>query len=129
MRPLIVICSVVAIAGCAGVQREARGFPVQYLGANVPQAWAAGSVFHLLQAILGIQADAPNGRLYVDPRLPHWLPDATLLRLAVAHAQVDLRFWREAEGTCWDVVEQTGDITVEQRAWEPWQLSAVERPG
>ena len=38
-----------------------RGFPVQYLGANVPQAWAAGSVFALLQAILGITLDAPRG--------------------------------------------------------------------
>jgi len=28
-------------------------FPVQYIGANVPQAWAAGSVFMLMQAMLG----------------------------------------------------------------------------
>jgi glycogen debranching enzyme len=51
----------------AGVQRNSSNFPVQYLGANVPQAWAAGSCFALLQAILGIQPDAPNDRLYVDP--------------------------------------------------------------
>ena len=38
----------------SGVQRGDADFPVQYLGANVPQAWAAGSVFALLQAILGI---------------------------------------------------------------------------
>ena len=47
----------------AGVQRGDTDFPVQYLGANVPQAWAAGSVFALLQAILGIQPDAPRGRI------------------------------------------------------------------
>jgi glycogen debranching enzyme len=36
----------------AGLHREAANFPVQYRGANVPQAWAAGSVFSLLHAML-----------------------------------------------------------------------------
>jgi glycogen debranching enzyme len=44
----------------AGLHRDAANFPVQYLGANVPQAWAAGSVFSMLQAILGFQPDAPH---------------------------------------------------------------------
>src|ERR1700685_4232839 len=57
----------------AGVARGVGSFPVQYLGANVPQAWAAGSCFALLQAMLGVQPDAPNDRLYVDPALPAWL--------------------------------------------------------
>jgi hypothetical protein len=34
--------------------------------------------FMLLQAMLGLQQDAPRGKLYVDPALPDWLPDATL---------------------------------------------------
>ena len=50
----------------AGIKREPGAFPVQYLGANVPQAWAAGSVFHLLQAILGLDANAHKKSLYVD---------------------------------------------------------------
>ena len=29
----------------SGLQRDPTNFPVQYLGANVPQAWAAGSLF------------------------------------------------------------------------------------
>src|SRR4029077_5807664 len=64
-----------------GVQRSDGNFPVQDFGANVPQAWAAGSFFALLQAMLGIQPDAPNDRLYVDPDLPGWLPDITLTDL------------------------------------------------
>ena len=67
----------------AGIERGPATFPVQYLGANVPQAWAAGSVFHLLRAILGLDADAPRNRLYVDPMLPPWLPDLTLRQLQV----------------------------------------------
>ncbi|WP_198024019.1 hypothetical protein [Mesorhizobium sp. LNHC221B00] len=39
--------------------------------------WAAGSCFSLLQAIIGFQPDAPNGKLYIDPRLPDWMPEFT----------------------------------------------------
>ena len=38
------------------IQRDEASFPVQYLGANIPQAWAAGSVFALMQAMLGLRA-------------------------------------------------------------------------
>src|SRR5581483_11793446 len=79
----------------AGMTRETGSFPVQYLGANVPQAWAAGSAFHLLQAMLGLQADAPNKRLYVNPQLPRWLPELTLHGMAVGQAVLTIRFWRE----------------------------------
>ena len=62
----------------AGIQRGGDGFPVQFLGANVPQAWAAGSVFMLLQAMLGYQPDVPGGRLLLDPDLPDWMGEITL---------------------------------------------------
>lgn len=42
--------------------------------------------------MLGLQADAPNHHLYVDPYLPEWLPDLTLRRLEIGNARVDLRF-------------------------------------
>ncbi|MPZ13926.1 MAG: amylo-alpha-1,6-glucosidase [Chloroflexi bacterium] len=103
----------------AGTERAPGTFPVQYLGANVPQAWAAGSVFHLLQAMLGIRADAPHGRLYVDPQLPAWLPDVALHGIAVADASVDLRFWREGERTRWDASVRRGAIQVAEQPWEP----------
>ena len=104
----------------AGIERRPGGFPIQYLGANVPQAWAAGSAFHLLQALLGLRADAPHRRLYVDPYLPPWLPDVTLRGLAVGSARVDLRFWREDERTRWDVLDRQGDIEIIEQAWRPW---------
>ena len=43
----------VAGAVCRHRSATETAFPVQYLGANVPQAWAAGSAFALLQAMLG----------------------------------------------------------------------------
>jgi glycogen debranching enzyme len=97
-----------------GIPAEPNAFPVQYIQANVPQAWALGSIFHLLQAILGLQADAPNGRLSVDPDLPKWLPDVTLHQLAIGNAKVDLRFWQADGKTCWEADVKSGEIEVAQ---------------
>jgi glycogen debranching enzyme len=85
-------------------ERDANSFPVQYLGANIPQAWAAGSVFALMQAILGFRPDAPRGKLYVDPLLPEWLPDLTVLDLRVGKHQFDIRFWRAGDETHFEVL-------------------------
>ena len=102
----------------AGVQRGETEFPVQYLGANVPQAWAAGSVFGLLQAILGIRPDAPRGRIFVDPALPVWLPDITLHDLRLGRRSFDVRFWREEEMTRFEVLRGAAHA-VEQRPFDP----------
>ncbi len=83
----------------AGTQRDGSSFPVQYLGANVPQAWAAGSVFSLVQAMTGFRPDAPNRRVLIDPTLPEWLPDLTLRDLRVGQDVFDIRFTRNGEAT------------------------------
>src|SRR5579863_6620774 len=102
----------------SGVQRGESDFPVQYLGANVPQAWAAGSVFALMQAILGITLDAPRGKIYVDPVLPHWLPDITLFDLRLGRAHFDIRFWRDDDTTRFEVL-RGNHRHVEQRPFKP----------
>ena len=88
-----------------GLQRDPTSFPVQYLGANVPQAWAAGTSFMLLQTILGLQQDAPRGKLYVDPMLPEWLPDVTLTDLRLGRHHFAIRFWREGKETKFKVLK------------------------
>ncbi len=102
----------------AGIQQQKGAFPIQYAQANVPQAWAAGAIFHLLQAILGLQADAPNQQLFVDPDLPEWLPDITLHQLTLGKATLDLRFWREGEQTHWDADVKTGNIEIQRKSWQ-----------
>ena len=97
----------------SGLQRNETNFPVQYLGANVPQAWAAGSVFAMLQAMLGIELDAPAGVIWVNPVLPAWLPDITLRGLRLGPAQWDVAFRRTAEGTVFEVL--AGDPSRVQR--------------
>ena len=89
----------------SGIQRDGSNFPVQYLGANVPQAWAAGSVFSLVQAMIGFQPDAPNGRLLLDPHLPDWLPDLTLRDLRVGQECFDIRFARDGGQTAFEVLK------------------------
>jgi glycogen debranching enzyme len=97
----------------AGLDRAETPFPAQYLGANIPQAWAAGSIFLLMQMILGLRADAPAGRLYLAPTLPEWLPDVELQNLAIGTARLRLRFWREGRASRWELLEQEGGaITV-----------------
>jgi glycogen debranching enzyme len=95
-----------------GMKRVPEAFPVQYLGANVPQAWAAGSVFHLLRAILGLNADAHKRTLYVDPVLPHWLPDITLHKLRVGASTATLRFWTENSASRFEVLSAEGEFHV-----------------
>jgi glycogen debranching enzyme len=96
----------------AGLQREPASFPVQYLGANVPQAWAAGTPFMLLQAMLGLQQDAPRGKLHVDPALPDWLPDVTLTDLRLGRHRFNIRFWREGKDTVFKVLSGRADAVV-----------------
>jgi glycogen debranching enzyme len=85
-------------------QHHEPSFPIQYLGANVPQAWAAGAVFMLMQTMLGFMPDAPRGKLYVDPDLPPWLPDLTVMDLRMNQHKFDIRFWREGDQTKFKVL-------------------------
>jgi glycogen debranching enzyme len=91
-------------------QRDETTFPVQYIGANVPQAWAAGSIFMLTQAMLGFLPDAPRNKLYVDPLLPEWLPEITIRDLRVGRHKFDIRFWREGERTEFEVLNGNASL-------------------
>ena len=91
-------------------ERTETNFPVQYIGANVPQAWAAGSVFMLTQALLGFLPDAPRNKLYVDPSLPGWLPDLTVRDLRIGKHKLDIRFWVEGRETAFKVIKGDPDL-------------------
>jgi glycogen debranching enzyme len=67
----------------SGLPRQDGSFPVQYLGANVPQAWAAGAIIRLIAVLSGIHGltDADGSRIFIDPALPDWLPGLTISNL------------------------------------------------
>jgi glycogen debranching enzyme len=78
----------------AGLPRQPGSFPVQYLGANVPQAWAASSIFRLIAIMAGIhvRSDTTGSRIYLDPALPDWLPTLGLRGLRAGAGAIDLDF-------------------------------------
>ncbi len=104
----------------AGIQKDGSNFPVQYLGANVPQAWAAGSAFLLLQAILGLTLDAPHESVFVDPALPAWMPDVTLSNLTIGKNNLSIRFWRDGENTRHEVIEGDPAIVKQRTFGQAW---------
>ncbi|MBO0791552.1 MAG: hypothetical protein J2P36_11470, partial [Ktedonobacteraceae bacterium] len=110
----------------AGLTREGRvDFPALYPGgANVPQAWASGCIFQMLQAMLGLRADAPHGRLYVHPSLPRWLPEVELRGVHVGSSTITLRFWREGDRSRWEVC-----AIATEGAGEGGEIQVVEDPG
>jgi glycogen debranching enzyme len=100
----------------AGLDRREASFPVQYLGANVPQAWASGAVFAFLQALVGWEPDAPRGKLYLNPSLPPWLPNLTLLNMKLGSQIFDLKFRREGGETELEILRGAAEaIALETR--------------
>src|SRR5215467_4378519 len=71
---------------------------------SAPTCRRPGPRVRLSQALLGIVPDAPRGRLYVDPALPDWMPDVTLIDLRLGRKTMDLRFWRDGEETKFEVL-------------------------
>jgi glycogen debranching enzyme len=104
----------------AGLQRNPWSFPVQYLGTNVPQAWAAGT--------LGLQQDAASGKLYVDPALPAWLPDVTLTDLRLGQERFEIRFWRDGDDTNFEVLKGRKDAVMRMSAALTWNVVRESAP-
>ncbi|MFI5783296.1 glycogen debranching N-terminal domain-containing protein [Nocardia sp. NPDC051570] len=98
----------------AGLTRDAGSFPVQYLGANVPQAWSSGALVHLVATLLGLDADAQAGVVRLHPALPAWMSQVTLRQLRVGDASIDVRVVRRPDGSHGvEVLAGEGDLEVQ----------------
>jgi len=96
-----------------GFERSERPAVVAYPVACIPQAWAAAAPFLLLQAMLGISADAPGRALRIErPALPEWLARIRLEHLRIGEASVTLDFKRDGRVTGFALLEQHGDLDV-----------------
>lgn len=86
---------------------------VAYPVACRPQAWAAAAPFMVLQALLGISANAPEGVLTVHrPHLPDWMERLEIRGLAVGSSRVDLSFVRAGEATSFALLGRVGPVRV-----------------
>ena len=94
----------------AGLSRkDVEDFPALYPpGANIPQAWASGCIFQMVQTLFGLRADVPHQRLYVNPTLPAWLSEVVVQHVQVGPCDIALHFWREKDGRSqWEVASMS----------------------
>jgi len=82
----------------AGLPKSEFAVPVPYRMANVPQAWAAGSVLHMVRVLLGLEPDMPERRVYLDPALPAWCSRLELRKLRLGREEVTISVERKPDG-------------------------------
>jgi len=96
-----------------GLERRSGEGPTLYPVACAPQAWAAGAVFMLLEACLGMSIDAPNKRLILEqPYLPPVVSQLWIRRLEVGSGSIDLHFERKDHAVRVEILEKRGEIEV-----------------
>ena len=84
-----------------GDRRDALLRPVPYPAACRPQAWSAAAAVSVLEAVLGVRADVPAGRLHLDPMRPSPVGRLRVENLAVGSDRVSVEV--DADGTVLDV--------------------------
>lgn len=96
-----------------GFTRRGANWPVAYPVACSPQAWAAASIFLVLQGMLGLEPDAATGTLFISrPVLPRWLNHVHVTNLCVGRARLDVLFRREGEVTSFTVKRKEGPLRI-----------------
>jgi glycogen debranching enzyme len=97
-----------------GLDRRPGEGPTLYPVACAPQAWAAGAVYMLLQACLGISVSAvQNSVTFARPYLPEAIPQLWIRHLEVGTASVDLLLERHSsEEVRLEVLERRGEVKV-----------------
>lgn len=74
-----------------GFQRRPGEQPTAYPVACLPQAWASGAIYMLLNACLGLEIDASQRRISIDrPSLPPCLEHIEITNLAIGDARAAL---------------------------------------
>jgi glycogen debranching enzyme len=97
---------------CGFGRRKGKG-PTLYPVACSPQAWAAGSVFMMLQACLGLEVRAQESRVYLHhSALPESLEEVHIRNLRVGSAFVDLSFERYGETVGVNIERRVGTVEI-----------------
>jgi glycogen debranching enzyme len=99
---------------CGFHKRKDGSGPTLYPVACSPQAWAAGSVFLLLQACLGLQVSAGSEPevLCWRPSLPEAFDAVEIENLRVGDASVSFAVRRTKKGVSIETTRQQGHIRV-----------------
>ncbi len=96
-----------------GFERQSGEPPIAYPVACLPQAWAAGSVFQMLQASMGVTIDAFERTVTIEsPTLPAGIDRLTIDHLQVGDARIDLTFQRVAGQVVVIPANRTGNVRI-----------------
>jgi len=97
---------------CGFDRRPGEG-PTLYPVACDPQAWAAGAVFLLIQACLGLRIAASENKIYFhQPQMPAFLKQIHIKNLKVDSASIDLVAHRYDQDVSISVTRRLGYIEV-----------------
>jgi glycogen debranching enzyme len=95
---------------CGFERRQGLG-PTLYPVACLPQAWASGSLFMLLQACLGLEVSAQAREVRLaSPVLPPEMNELVIRNLTLEGATIDLLLQRHARDVGVTVLRREGDI-------------------
>ena len=101
---------------CGFHRRGSAGMPVLYPVACAPQAWAAGAVYLLLAACLGMKVDARERFVqFENPQLPSGVSELEIRGLQVEDARANLLIRRHSRGIDVEVLEKRGRLEVSKR--------------
>jgi glycogen debranching enzyme len=96
-----------------GFHRRGDERPTLYPVSCAPQAWAAGAVYLLIQAALGLDIDASQNRVtFSRAVLPESIDRVYLTNLSVGDARVDLQLERHANDVAVSVLKREGTVEV-----------------
>jgi glycogen debranching enzyme len=96
-----------------GFKRRIHLGPTPYPVACAPQAWAAASVFGLLQACLGLQFLYSTQEIVLqEPLIPDFLDELTIGNLRLGNSRVDLHLHRYANDVTVSITGRVGDAKV-----------------
>ncbi len=96
-----------------GFERRLNQGPTLYPVACAPQAWAAGSIFSLLQSCLGLTIQSINRQItFTQPYLPDALKSVFIRNLPVGDAVVDFAAEQHEDNVIIKVLKRTGDVSV-----------------
>lgn len=97
---------------CGFTRRPGEG-PTLYPVACAPQSWAAGSIFMLLQACLGLSIRGHLAQIcFAYPLLPEFLPEVYIRNLKVGSGSVDLVLQRHLQDVSINIQRREGDIEI-----------------
>ncbi len=96
-----------------GFERREGEAPTLYHHACAPQAWAAGTVYLCLQAILGIQVDATRNRVsFTQPYLSDFLESVRITDLVVGSSRLDILIQNYGTDVGVQILDRDGSVTV-----------------